>query len=223
MNMSRGIDQGLQKIIQSTELDQFDYPFVMDCLQGYKAPRAKLKHLLDIGALLRVKKGLYVLGSHVARHPYCLESLANLIYGPSYVSLEWACQYHGLIPERVEIVTNVTTKRSLTVDTPIRRFSYAHLHADIYPVGVALVEFPGGYQALVATKEKALCDLLMVRRGRCRSLQQIRETLFEDLRVEETDLANLDLAVLEGAYESHPHSAVQYLIEIVKKEKHSNE
>ncbi|MBQ9398373.1 MAG: hypothetical protein IJU08_07755 [Bacteroidales bacterium] len=40
-----------------------------------------------------------------------MEVLFNL-YGPSYVSLHWALRWYGLIPERVETVTSVTTRHT---------------------------------------------------------------------------------------------------------------
>ncbi len=217
MNTPGGIDPALAKLLAASKLDQFTYTFAMDCLRDYKAPRLKIKHLVDIGALIRIKNGLYLFAQTFARHPYCLESLANIVYGPSYISLEWACQHHRLIPERVEVVTSVTTKRSCHFDTPIRRFSFSHIHEDLYPVGVGLQKFSGGYKALMATKEKALCDLLVVRRGRCRSLKQMEETLFEDLRIEPEDLSTFDIGLLELALDAHPHSAIKYLMQTVKE------
>jgi hypothetical protein len=57
--------------------------------------------------IIRVKKGLYIFGETYARRPFSREVLANVIYGPSYVSLDYALHYHGLIPERVEAVISI--------------------------------------------------------------------------------------------------------------------
>lgn len=46
--------------------------------------------LLRKKAIIRVKKGLYVFGPEVRRRPFSLEVLANTIYGPSYISLQYA-------------------------------------------------------------------------------------------------------------------------------------
>ena len=94
-----------------------DYGFVMSCLAEYKNPRVKLHDLLQIKALVRIKKGIYIFGDQFAREPYSSETLANLIYGPSYVSVEWACQYYCLIPEKVTTITSVTTKQSKQFET----------------------------------------------------------------------------------------------------------
>lgn len=213
MNRSIGIDPGLALLLERTSKEEIDYGFVMDCLSIYKNPRVKLNHLLKIKALVRVKKGIYIFGEKFARHPYSPEVLANMIYGPSYISLEWACQYYRLIPERVATVTSVTTKRTKQFQTPIGLFTYDHIPLKSFSVGVTIIKFSDQQQALMATKEKALTDLLILRRGSFSSKKHFKETLFEDLRVEEEDLYNLDLDLLKEVHLAQPHSAINYLIE----------
>lgn len=213
MGRFSGIDQGLAVLLKRAPSEELDYGFVMDCLSGYKNPRVKLHHLLAIGGLIRVKRGIYIFGKQFARRPYSPEVLANIIYGPSYISLEWACQYYRLIPERVTTITSVTTQRSRQFQTPLGFFTYDHQPKSVYPIGVCLVQFSDRQTALVATKEKALVDLLVVRRGFFCSKKQFRETLFDDLRVEEEDLASLNRDVLKEIYQARPHSALQYLME----------
>jgi hypothetical protein len=218
LNMRRifGIDQGLESILNKAESGELDYGFVMDCLKGYKHPRVKLNHLLKIKALVRVKKGLYVPTQKFARRPFSPEVLANIIYGPSYLSLEWACQYYRLIPERVTTYTSATMQRSKQFQTPIGLFTYDHVPTASYSSGVTLITAPNGERALMATKEKALADLLVLRRGAFTSMKHFKETLFEDLRVEEEDIQNLNLVLLQEIYNTRQHSAIYYLIECVK-------
>ncbi|MBM3198487.1 MAG: hypothetical protein FJZ58_04440 [Chlamydiae bacterium] len=213
MNRSLGIDKGIALLLKrAPEGCVLDYGFVMDCLKDYKNPRVKLHHLLTIKALVRVKKGLYVFGENFAKQPYLLEVLANMIYGPSYVSLEWACQYHRLIPEKVVTVTSVTTKRSKQFQTPLGPFAYHHLPMQVFAVGVTLVQWTKTQQALMATKEKALADLLVIRRGTFSSIKHCKEVILEDLRVDEEELRGLDLDLLRRIYQARPHTAIQYLI-----------
>lgn len=213
-----GIDAGLGNLLDNAPYEAIDYGFVMNSLKSYKNPRVKLNHLLKIGALIRVKKGIYIFGKRFARIPYSPEMLANLIYGPSYVSLEWACQYYRLIPEKVTTVTSVTTQRSRRYETPIGLFTYDHLPLQAYPIGVTLMQISETQQVLMATKEKAIADLLVLRRGRFTSMKHFKETLFEDLRIEEEDINNLDLSLLQEIYRARPHSALNYLIESRKHE-----
>jgi len=208
-----GIDPGLAVLLERAPSEELDYGFVIDCLSSYKNPRVKLNYLLKIKALIRVKKGIYIFGSRFARTPFCPEVLANKIYGPSYVSLEWACQYYRLIPEKVTVVTSVTTQRSRRFETPIGLYTYNHVSAGVFPVGATLVSFSEKQQALVATKEKALVDLLVIRRGSFSSRKHFKETLIDDLRIEEEDLQSLDPEKLAEIYSVQPHSAVKYLIQ----------
>ena len=208
-----GIDSGIGGLLAKAPSEELDYGFVMECLKSYKSPRTKLNHLLKIGALIRVKKGIYIFGKNFARHPYSSEILANMIYGPSYVSLEWACQYYRLIPEKVTTVTSVTTQRSRQFQTPLGLFTYDHLPIQVFPVGVTLINFSEKQHGLMATKEKALADLFVIRRGSFSSKKHLRETLFEDLRIEEEDFGSLNLDLLKMIYQARPHTAIKYLIQ----------
>lgn len=213
MKKTLGIDPGLLILLEKAPSEELDYGFVMDCLKAYNNPRVKLSHLLKIKALIRVKKGIYIFGKNFARRPYSSEVLANMIYGPSYVSLEWACQFYRLIPEKVVTVTNATTQRSRQFQTPLGLFTYDHFPVKAFSIGVTSIKFSDKQHALVATKEKALADLLVIRRGGFSSKKHFRETLFDDLRVEEDDVSNLNLELLKTIYKARPHSAIHYLIE----------
>lgn len=210
-----GIDSALALIIKKAKVAEIDYGFIMDCLSNYEDPRGKLGRLIKEGALIAVRKGLYVISSEICRVPYSFEILANLIYGPSYVSLEWALQYYRLIPERVVTVTSITMKRPKKYHTKLGSFTYDHLHPSLYPVGITQLEFAPYHRTLIATKEKALTDLLIVRRGRCSSRKELKEILFEDFRIEAEDLVIMDRDRISMIYQAHPHSAVRYLIEVM--------
>lgn len=116
----------------------FDYQVLLDVLREYRKPRDRIRRLVAAGEIIRVKKGLYVFASAFQRQPIVREQLANLIYGPSYVSLDSALSYHGLIPERAEAVTSGTTGRSRVFDTPFGAFTYQSLPPVRYAFGVLL-------------------------------------------------------------------------------------
>ena len=80
---------------------EFDYLALMNALRDYRYPRDRVTKLLASGRIVRVKKGLYILGDELRGGPFSREILANLIYGPSYISLEYALSYHQMIPEWV--------------------------------------------------------------------------------------------------------------------------
>jgi predicted transcriptional regulator of viral defense system len=109
--------------------------------------------------LIRVKKGIYLRTDSPV--PYSKELLANLMYGPSYVSLEYALQFHGLIPEAVKTVTSVTTGRRKSFTTPVGRFEYEHLAPRYFSLGIDIVNLEeGGRAFFIASPEKALFDTI---------------------------------------------------------------
>ena len=167
----------------------FDYQLAMDRLAGFGAPRNKIRNLCRSGDLLRIKKGLYVAPYFPGRAPEISPLvLAGLIYGPSYVSLESALAQHGLIPERVDEITCVTTKRAKRFDTPLGRFTYQPISECAFSYGVSLASASGGSYFL-ASPEKAICDRI-ARVRQLTAARDIPELLAEDLRV--------DLDVIRG-------------------------
>lgn len=215
--MTEGIDPALAELRRRAKGNELTYGFVMDCLSSYRSPREKLTRLLKSKALIRVKKGLYVFSQLNTRGYVCKELLANLIHGPSYVSLEWAMGFYGLIPEAVYGITSITVKQKKHFDTPLGRFSYEHCHPKRYPVGIEQKEQTPDQRFLIATPEKALADLLIVRRGWTVSIKEMQEILFEDFRIDEEDLVNMDFQLIEEIYNSYPHSAVEYLMKVLEK------
>lgn len=184
------MDTPLRKRIASEE---FDYQTLLDALEGYLHPRDKITGLLRKGVIVRVKKGLYVFGDDYRRRPCSRELLANLIYGPSYISLEYALHYHGLIPERVEALTSVTCGRSRTFATPVGLFIYRMIPMDVFRTGMDRVEQEDGRSFLIAVPEKALADKIMLDRGtRIATQGELYDYLMYDLRVDPATLRQLD-------------------------------
>lgn len=199
--------------------EEIDYTFVMDCLKDYKSPRAKLTTLLHKGDLIRVKKGLYLFGSDYRKGPYSQEIMANKIYGPSYVSREYALAYYGLIPEYVAEVTSISTKRARSFDTPIGRFSYAHLPPKLYQVCFNLVTVRNSETALLATAEKALADLLYLRDDHLETLNEIVELLFDDLRLDEAGVLRMRIGMFSEILKAGGSPMLKLIIEWLKKHK----
>ena len=192
----------LLNLRNSTSTEEFDYGFIKHALCKYKNPRVKINELLKKGEIIRVKKGLYVFGPELAKEPYSKETLANLIYGPSYISLEYALYFFGLIPERIETVTSVTNKRNKIFNTPIGYFSYKYINPSIYSYGITLYEADKHHSILIASREKALSDMLYFSH-KMTDESQIEKYLFEDLRIDIKELKGFNLrkvSKLAGLY-----------------------
>ncbi|RII25070.1 MAG: hypothetical protein CXR31_15600 [Geobacter sp.] len=205
-------------LLKSIPYEEFDYQTLLDAVHGYARPRMKISGMLAKGDIVRVKKGLYILGEPLRRHPFCRELLANLIYGPSYVSLEYALHYHGLTPERVETVTSVTCGRSRTFDTPAGTFSYRMIPLDAFRTGMDRVELDDGRSFLIAIPEKALADRVVAERGADISTQKgLRDYLLDGLRVEPVGLNSLNSARLEEIARLYRSRRVKLLAGLVNR------
>lgn len=155
--------------------------------RDYKQPNIKLKQMVKKGELVKVIRGLYVDNQNTSPH-----LLAAAIYGPSYISFEYALSRYGLIPERVQTITSATFKKgkNKTYETPFRAFFYSDIPALAYPHEVTLEE-ENGMVFQVALPEKALCDTLYKERP-VTSVKALRALMFEDLRIDESIFNQLD-------------------------------
>ena len=177
--------------------EEFDHTQLASVLSSYLAVDQKINELLKSGVIERVKKGLYVFGSDSRQAPICKESLANLIYGPSCISMEYALSFYGLIPERVETITSVTPKRDKEFNTPIGRFIYRYLSAAKYSHGIEQLWLDKQHPILIASPEKALCDYLVLNDvPLLTDSSSTRDFLLQDLRIEQLNWARFDVKKL---------------------------
>ncbi|HEY3309715.1 MAG TPA: hypothetical protein VGJ93_14780 [Desulfuromonadaceae bacterium] len=205
-------------LIKSIPYEEFDYQTLLDSVHGYAQPRMKISGMLAKGDIVRVKKGLYILGESLRRRPFCRELLANLIYGPSYVSLEYALHYHGLTPERVETVSSVTCGRSRTFDSPVGTFSYRMIPMEAFRTGMDQVELDDGRSFLIAIPEKALADRIVADRGAGISTQkELHEYLLADLRIDPANLRGLDPARLTEIGRHYRSRRVKLLADLITR------
>lgn len=184
----------------------FDYQTLTDALKGLSSPRDKITDMLRQGIIIRVKKGLYVFGEKYRRYPYSKELLANLVYGPSYVSLDYALAYYGLIPEGVEALTSVTPNRPRRFSTPVGLFIYRQILARAYEAGMVRVDGEHDQAFLIASPEKALADKIVSVRGTpIASIGELGRFLDEDLRIDAGAIRSLSAERIDefaGRYRS---------------------
>ena len=119
--------------------------------------RRQLSRWVASGRLIQLRRGLYLLAPPYAGQAPNRFTLAARIRVPSYVSMQSALSYHGVIPEAVPAVTSATTSRPGRLETPLGVFLYRHLQRGLF-WGYREVEVEGGQRAFVAVAEKALLD-----------------------------------------------------------------
>ena len=200
----------IQALRKACAAEEFDHELLSSYLQDYKAPHRKITTLLRSGDIIRVKKGLYVFGEAWRRAPIHRGVLANLIYGPSYVSMEWALSYYGLIPERVEAVTSMTPSRKKRFDTPVGCFTYTYINTRRFTVGVDWVSIDKQRHFLLASPEKALIDTVQRYRN-IRNATEMVDHLIENLRIDEDLLMDLNLGRIQKIAAAYRHPTINLL------------
>lgn len=106
------------------------------------------------GKLLRLKRNLYCFTNKIPSEYL----IANILYQPSYLSLEFALSYYSIIPESVYTITSVTTKPTREFTATNRVFSYQTIKKEAY-CGYVPIKINNS-TILIASPEKALADYL---------------------------------------------------------------
>lgn len=181
---------------------------------NYSDPLGKIHRDMKKGHLIPIVKGVYETDTDIPGY-----YLAGTIYGPSYLSFEYALSYHGLIPERVYTYTNATYNKQKTkeYDNLFGLFTYRDVPKNAYPFGQK-VYTENGYTYIIAIPEKALCDQLYISPPQT-SMKQLKILMFEDLRMEEDELYQLDLNKLMFLCNLYQSSNITLLKKIVTKER----
>ncbi|MFA6159640.1 MAG: hypothetical protein WC678_00930 [Parcubacteria group bacterium] len=126
------------------------------------------------GYIKKITKGFYVF-SDTQINESVLFIIANKIFEPSYISLEMALSYYGLIPESVYGITSVTSKKTYKLASPLGQFNFHHIKPELM-FGYQLVAYQN-HNFKIAEIEKAILDYFYVNS----KLKTIGE--FEELRI----------------------------------------
>ena len=146
----------------------------------------QLSRWVKSGKLIQLRRSLYTLPEQFRRtspHPFLV---ANRLKHASYVSLQSALEYHGLIPEYVPTVTSVTTGRPETLFTPLGNFIFKHVKTVLFS-DYRMADLGDGQSAYVAGPEKALTDLLYL------TPHSDSPGYIEELRLQNVDTLNTEL------------------------------
>ena len=115
------------------------------------------------GQLISLRRGMYAFAEKYRRREIRPAELANQLYTPSCLSLQWALGYYGLIPEKAVVFTSVTTRQTKRFSNEFGNFTYRHLKPEAF-FGYQSINMDGR-NILIATPEKALLDLWYLEKG----------------------------------------------------------
>ncbi|HIT71151.1 MAG TPA: hypothetical protein IAD08_04460 [Candidatus Scatovivens faecipullorum] len=185
-------------------------------LINYSNQNTKIAREVKNGKYFKIINGLYETDASTPGY-----LLAGCIYGPSYLSFDFALAYYDLIPERVVNYTCATfnKKKKKEYHTNFGNFFYRDVPKEVYPYGINLIK-ESEYYYQIATPEKALCDKLYTIPPLA-NIQDIRTLLIDDLRIDKSDLKKLnynDIEKLEELYHSTNVTLLKKYLRRIKDE-----
>ncbi len=157
-------------------------------LSNYSNKDTKLGREVRDKKYFKIINGLYETNQNIPGY-----YLASAIYGPSYLSFDFALAYYNLIPERVVNYTSATfnKKKKKEYKTNFGTFLYRDVPTNVYSYGIALIK-ENEYYYQIATPEKALYDKVYTL-SPLANIKDMEILLLEDLRIDIEDLKNLNL------------------------------
>ena len=190
----------------------FTTSMLTDQLQKYSDPVGKIIRMKRNGELFQLTRGIYENDKNAPG--YCL---AGAVFGPSYLSFDYALSVYGLIPEAAYVYTSATfdKKKAKEYENHFGRFTYRDVPADAYPFGIVIKE-ENGYVYQMASPEKALCDKLYAMPP-VTSQKEIERMLFEDLRIDPAEFAKLDANGILQIGDKYHCNNLKYLMKYLRR------
>lgn len=114
------------------------------------------------GYLQRIREGIYVLSNDINRiNPVVF---AGKIYEPSYLSMEFALNYYGIIPDIPGTYTSITSRTTKYFKNSFGNFTYQKVKPEFFIGYEARTENNISFN--IATPEKALMDYVYLNKNR---------------------------------------------------------
>lgn len=185
---------------------------LMERLNEYSDPAGKILRMKNDGKIFQLTRGIYETDKNV--QGYCL---AGAIFGPSYLSFDYALSSYGLIPEAVYAYTSATfsKKKAKEYDNLFGHFTYRDVPSDVYPFGIVIKE-ENGYVYQIATPEKALCDKLYTMPP-VTSQKDIEKMLFDDLRIDTAEFSKLIVDDIMQIGDKYHCNNLKYLMKYLRR------
>lgn len=185
--------------------------------QNYSDINGKIRREIKDGKYIPIIRGLYETDRTTPGY-----YLSSYIYGPSYLSFDYALSYYGMIPERVANYTLASynkqkTKRYITA---FGTYIYRDIPKSAYPFDIFAIE-ENNYVYYIASREKAICDKLYSSKP-VTSVKQLKEMIFEDLRIDSDAFFSLDIEKLGMLIPKYKSKNLMFLQKLIKGETYAN-
>jgi predicted transcriptional regulator of viral defense system len=149
------------------------------------------------GAMVRLRRNSYVTRSYLdtaERRGYFsdyVEFVANTLYAPSYLSLEYVLHEHNMLTEIPRNITSVGLRKTDQFSNDLGTFIYHTIREELF-VGFKVIK-KSNFSILKATKAKALFDFLYFRKQLLVDKRAVKE-----LRLNLDEFAENDFKELKG-------------------------
>ena len=182
--------------------------------EEYSNKDTKLSREVKEGKIFKIINGLYETNKNTPGY-----LLAGSIYGPSYISFEYALSFYGLIPERVSTITCATfdKKKKKIYNTDFGTFTYRDVPVLAYPEEIIL-KSEGEYSYQIASPEKALCDKLYTL-STIGNYSNLENMLFKDLRIDVEEFKKFNVDKIEKLSNLYHSTNVNLLLKFMRREK----
>ena len=174
----------------------------------------KINNECKKGILVKIKRGLYSDDLYNDK-----EVIANICYNPSYISFEYALSYYGVIPEFVSTFTSATfgKKNNKIYHMKDCTFDYKNVPDEVFPMGILIMKNSKDISYKIASKEKALCDLLYSKYP-VRSIKDLKTLLFEDMRIDENEFLKMNVEFIKEIAPLYHSNSLNVLKKYLNKE-----
>lgn len=174
--------------------------------------RRQVREWIKKGYLIPLKRGLYLFSGEWRKIQPSVLFMANFLVLPSYVSLEYGLAFHQIIPEKVTVVTSVTTKKTKIFQNLLGSFEYHSIKEELF-FGFKK-EIDNAQEFFIALPEKALLDYFYLNnhfRGNFSELASLRLQNLEALNIKLLEDYGLK-------YNERIRKITRVLIEFIEKE-----
>ena len=174
----------------------------------------KIKREIDSKKLYKIVNGIYETDPYVPAY-----LLSGIIYGPSYISFDYALSYYSIIPERVTTITYATynKRKRKMYKTSFGVFTYQDIPKSVYSKEIIL-NIEGDYSYQIATLEKAICDKLYSLKP-LHNINNLENMQFNDLRFNEDEFLKVDINKIEKLSKLYGSTNVKLLLKYLRRMK----
>lgn len=159
-------------LINSRTFQNFDKP---------QDIRREVNYWLKRGFLIRLKKGVYVFSEEFRKNKISEFIISNYLIVPSYISLETALGYYGLIPEKITTFTAITTRKTTKIKNPLGVFLYSNIKKELFFGFTKRRENDCDF--FIAEPEKAILDYFYFKKEILGKPEEFEELRFQNFEI----------------------------------------